>query len=234
MPISVPLVDLNDMKEFIGIAKAATEFDDQLRRLSEVATSEIEHATGRNFAYQSITEYFTSRSNSRRFLDLHGTSDSGVATSVFPREYSLSGINIDDTVAFVVTYDPLGLHDQPASQALVENRDFIIDYENSKIIITCKTRYAQRGLAVTYSAGYQSSGEPASLSCDIPDDLREACLYQVQHLRVRSRPDNVGINTDRTHGRESVGSGPFAVRGGLCPEAQHLILPYRRVRTGKL
>lgn len=233
MPTTLQFVDLDDMKAFIGVASSSTDHDDELNAMALVAAKDIERVTGRFFSKQEFTELFTSRDNVRSEPDLYGTSESGRVTYTHPREYSLAGWSIDPGTPVVVTYDPTGKHEDDAV-TLVEGTDFIVDYDNNKVIILTGTRYALRGLSITYTAGYDNDGgDPATLAGNTPADLRMAALFQIQHLRVRARPDNIGIKNDRTHSREATRGGPFAVRGGVCPEAQALLLDYRKVRTGK-
>lgn len=231
MSVSLPLVTMAELRAFIGMNPQGTAENDALMSVAKVATADLEKYTGRLFTRQEITEYFTSRNATVADLDVYGESYDGVVIRANIQQLPLKGVNVDPDEEFAVYYDPQLKY--PETSRLIPDRDYVVDYEAGRVVIKTTTRYNIRALKVVYTAGYEAN--EGSLSADAPEALKMACLIQAQHLRVRNRPDNIGVEVDRSfNGAQSkVAPSKFMVRGGLTPEAAALVRHLKRLRTGK-
>lgn len=254
MPDMIPLVSLAEIKEFCDLSLTPNAAKDaRLMQIAAIATDQIADYTGRIFTQSEVMEFQTSKDAVRNSLDMHPHTvadpistnifDWGRVSSPIDRTYALKGLNVDpETVR--VFYDPR-LNFGPETE-LTRGKHFEVDVGDT-LVLHYPTRYKLRALKLLYSAGFAAaptppadpganppiSAGPVTLSASAPVALKEACLYQIQFLRVKSKPDNVGMEAERTAGsKDKVVFSKFLSSGGLTPEARALVNRYRRVNMG--
>lgn len=238
MSTTLPLVELDEVKVKLPIRAGNPDFDQELTDLILTATLQIEKHTNRLFTSQVHTEFFNTRQSRVRSLDVGGTLESGVSVTAHDQPINLRGfpLDISDNLTLVIlNYDPN--RDFLASTLLsgINNKDYFVDGDEqdhrSGIILTKATQRFLRSLKITYTAGYASAGSPATLSAAAPNDLKAACVYQAMHMFQRTRPENIGVGEDRTKGGKN--RPRFMRTGGITPEVGSLLVPYRRLLTGR-
>jgi hypothetical protein len=228
---TIPCVTLTEVKDFCQIREETTQFDASLKLLSATAMEQIEELTQRFFTRQEVTERHTTRDNSDMVYSSNPDATSGVVRNTRPQTVFLKGVNIDVN-SFDVRYDPLFAFGDDTR--LVEGVDYILNPDEDTLTLLAATKHTQRGLRVTYTAGFASAGTPETISASAPAAIKQAALFQVQFLRVKSRPDNVGMGVERTTGsKDKTISTPFLSKGRLTPEAMSLVTRYKRVRVGR-
>ncbi len=238
MSITLPLVTLDEVRTKLPIRAGNPDFDEELTDLILTATLQIEKHTNRLFTSQVHVEIANTRQTRVRSLDVGGTLESGVSVTGHDQPVALRGFPLDtsdnDTL-IIVNYDPN--RDFLANTKLVglNNADYFVDGDEqdhrSQIILTKGTQKFLRSLKITYTAGYASDGTPATLSAAAPNDLKAACVYQAMHMFQRTRPENIGVGEDRTKG--GLNRPRFIRTGGITPEVGSLLVPYRRLLTGR-
>lgn len=254
MTNTIPLVSLAEIKDFCELSLTPNpQKDARLMVLAAIATDQIAEYIGRVFTQSEMMEFQTSRDAVRTRLDTGPYTvaepvntnllDWGTVTSAEDHTYYLRGMNVDpETVR--VFYDPRLNFE--ANTELERDTHFEIG-DNDTVILRFATRHKLRALKFLYSAGYAYAptpeadptadppvvAGPLTMSATAPAVLKEACLYQVQFLRVKSKPDNVGMDAERTAGtKDKVMFSKFLANSGLTPEARMLVNRFRRVKTG--
>jgi hypothetical protein len=218
--MTLPLVTLDEAKEFMGIRPTNAGHDMLITALVMASTLELEHATQREFEYGN---------KSQRFNTLR-TCYGGDRQNM---QFFLHGINVDGLSPVDVWYDPDLIFG--ADTKLTPITDYIVDTEEAVIHLKSNTWPHKLALKVDYVAGYVSGGTPPTLSDTAPADLKSACLFQTLFMFKRHRSDNVGMTGERGLGTDQTGvsSEKWNTPIGLCKEAQGLARPYRRVVMGR-
>jgi hypothetical protein len=248
MTISYPFVSLPEVKAFLGVPENVIKMDARYRLLLATASQQIEKATGRIFAKQVNTEFFTSRDNRNTDYDFGGVgsydvgTSSGLLTRTKPQTFYLSGIGIDRDANFSVWYDPYAMDSTAynADTLLSPREDYQIDFENDALVLMIGTSYRQRALKVEYTSGFAFAPhddtkpeQDISLSAALDDTLRLAVMLQTQYLNVKTRDDNVGMGSERTvSSKDRVTSSPFLAQAGLTPEVVGMVRHLKRLRLG--
>lgn len=240
-----PLVTLAEACAFLEI-RVGTK-DEYVKRLIAMATADIESATGRFFARQEYTEYLTTRDNQRTDYDFWGSDVytqptvmlGGMKTIVSPQTLPLKGVNVDPATV-QCWYAPYATGpDSFTDDTTLTGTEFQIDTDDDRLVIYRATRFRMRALKVTYTAGYEAAptdGVPdeVTLSASIPDWLKSAALVQCQFLKIKLRPDNIGMAAERTTSEKGkVSSSAFLAVSGLTTEAVGYVRHLKRVGTGR-
>lgn len=233
MATSLKLIALDAVKGFLDIREEVTTFDASLNALIDLATAEIEQETGRLFTSQAFVEDFDTAQTVTRVWDFGGSSPSGLTTRERPQNYRLVGIEIDSGIGLDVRYDPLLVFgDDTLILNLAGQPDYIINFETGLLELLTGTHAHRKALRVSYTAGYAQDGSTDILDpAEVPEMLRQACMFQVAFLRKRQRIDNIGTKTERGGGKVPVIN--FTTIKGLCPEATGLLRGFKRITVGR-
>jgi hypothetical protein len=234
---SLPLVTVADVMDFCELGQSKTQLAGSL---AMVATRMIEKECSRAFAPQSapIVELITARQTISTRYDWEGFGEitmggSGLIRISKPQSHQLLGVNIDPA-SVQVWYDPTR---QFTDDTLFDPTEGDYFMEGDTLVIQRGTYYSQRTLKVSYTSGFpvvaESGTEPEHLG-SVPEELRQACLFQAAFLKMRAKPDNIGMEGERTKTTKGTNNiiAPFTVLGGLCPEAAAFADPYKRVLIG--
>ncbi len=233
MATSLKLVTVEAAKLFLDVRDETTKFDATLTALIDLATAEIEQETGRLFTLQAIIEDFDTAQTITRVWDFGGSSPSGLTTKARPQNYRLKGVKIDSGIGLDVRYDPLLVFgDDTLIKNLAGQPDYIINFETGLLQLLTGTHAHRSALRVSYTAGYAQDGSTGVLKADeVPEMLRQACLFQVAFMRKRQRIDNIGTKTERGGGKVPVVN--FTTIKGLCPETAGLLRGFKRITVGR-
>ncbi|CAO3460816.1 hypothetical protein [Azospirillum argentinense] len=223
---SVPFISLAELKEHVEVNPAATQFDARLRGVIAAASSMIESACRQSFARTVRTEYHASRAAADVRYALHGDSEDSRYVTARPYTLALGASPVDASAPFSVHYDAAHAF---GDDRLVEPRFYALDPATGTVTLHLATAYAPRAIRIVYTAGY-AVGEDGTLSAALPDDLKQAALWQALYLWNKTKANAIGL--DRPSAEGGTASAKFVAHGGLVPEALALCLPYRRLLTG--
>lgn len=214
----------NELKEIIGVEDSYTQDDARIDGVIATATATLEHLLGRSLTKQSYVEYINSKNNRRRFVDIFGYSDSGVAHDVIEVKYYLKNYPVD-TNGFEVHYQPNMLVD---GSTQLDPSEYVLDAENGILIINKPTITYNRAIKVVYTAGYEATtvGTETSLSSSLPADLKQAVIFQACHLYDKQKMSNINVRESRSQG--STNSSRFVNIHAIAPEAMSIIVMYKR------
>lgn len=230
---TTPLVTLSRVKAFLSIRETDATHNDNLSLLMDAATLEIENQTNRTLSRAERTEVFSTRRTSYTTYDEFGGSESGLITKSSPQSFYLSGLNIDTLFGLDVRYDPRQKFDDATK--LVQDSDYVMDWESSYLTILSGTFAHTRALRVGYLSGYFTTGIEEAEEIDAPADIQLAALYQIAFMFKRTRSDNVGMTGDAgmMTDKSKVGGGRWNTQSGLCKEAQGLLAKYKLPAMGR-
>lgn len=231
MPLtSYPIVTLDYIKtEFIEFREGFTEKDTLITNFIALATKQLETATGRSFTKQARTEILDARNTSLSVYDFTGNAEEGIVGSSREQILRLKGLAIDTGETFEIRYDPNRLFDTPGT--VVPSTDYYIDDELGRVYLRHPTSKTPKSIKVTYTAGYEAAGSPLTLQDSIPEDIKQACVYQTMFLYNTRNLESINAEDDRSDG--GAGSIRKIKVGGLTPESYSLIAPYKILRTGR-
>jgi hypothetical protein len=224
MPL--PLISLDHVKQFLPVRAGVTDFDAKILLLIQAASDQISHAVRRDFTYQECTDLFHSLNATRNSYDFGGSSDTGVVTTANEQIVQLKGYNIDQAEDFSVYYDPMRIFGDDTLLDM-DLGAYFIDYDNSRVLISVPTRAHRLSIKVVYKAGYVVSDEGGLT--DLPESLKQACAMQTMYLWNKMFPENVSVANERDG---SIRGTYFTTKGGLLPDVEALIAPYRRILSG--
>ena len=223
------LVTLADVRAEFPIVEGNTDFDTRLTRLLRTASSQIETATGRQMTYGARVETFDTALSVNLLYDLYGTSnEDGVAITASQQRFVLKAAPVDTEAAFEVRYDPNRIF---GDDTILPASAYVLDAYEGTLRLLAGTAQAPAALRVSYSGGFNLSGDEQQPGELLPEDIREACMSQIKFLWTKGQPENAGQDTDRSRG--SSPAGRFNTPSGLIPEAAALVARYKRLLMGR-
>ncbi len=161
MPTTKPIISLDDLRVLTPIPESVVTFDARLLNFINVATFQIENATQRLFTRQAHTEFFASRSTSRRHLNLTGGGVGGVldtdyhsmGTTRVITEHTLylAAPNVDLSEPITIHYDPLRDY---TSLDVVQAVNYDVDADNARIFMSVATLRGLNRIKVQYTGGF--------------------------------------------------------------------------------
>jgi hypothetical protein len=229
MPLE--LCSLEDVKTFLLVRPGNTDLDERLLRLIRVASSQIEDATQMKLAGGVYTDLFDTRDARDYAYDFSGVSnDEGVIQKAVRQRILLKAAPVLSSANFSVHYDPIRGF---GPETLVAPEYYVLHADRGELWLQYPTINWLQSLKVIYTAGYKGVGgaDTAALP-ELPEDIRMACALQAVFLFRKTSPDNVGTDQDQGKGRGGAPSR-FVSLGALTPEATELVLPYKRLLTGR-
>lgn len=223
--MTTPLIAIDDVKKILPIREGNTSFDAQLEALILVATKQIEHHCRREFAAVERTEYYTPRASENYGYDLFGSSEDGLKIGASDQSIILRAAPVADDPAIAVYYDPSRVWGDDT--LIPAERIFVESHATSAVLnFNWPTRVVRNSLKIVYTAGYSVVDD--SLSSSIPEDLKQAAIFQTAYMFTRSLPEEVGTNSHAEDGQQVE-----TERSAIVREAVALLAPYRRVLTGR-
>jgi len=230
------LVSVDELKQYIQIQADNTSFDLNLLSLSGTATSLLETFCRAKFSSQVYTQQFHTRNAKNYVYDLGADyqNDQGIVEDAEVQRFPLKGFPVDTAEDFFVYYDPYRLF--PESSKL-ESTDYYLNEPGNALYILTGTVKTVMGLKVVYTGGYTTA--PAtigtapndtdySLISGAPEDLKMACIVQTIFLFNKVQEGNIGVKGRDKHSPEYISNELL-----LCPEAQAMAVPYKRILTGR-
>lgn len=217
------LISVQHLKQFLPVRDGNTNFDQKLLTLIESVSKQIEQACRRTFLKQEINELFHSLNCGSNVYDFGGSSDTGITQRVTEQILLLKGINLDLAEDFILRYDTYRVFD--TDTVLAQGSDFFIDEENCRVIVSYPTRACRMSFKATYTAGYEEDADEGGL-IGLPEDIRMACVLQCIYVWNKTIPENTSVANERDG---SIRGTYFTIKGGLLPDAQALLAPYRRM-----
>jgi hypothetical protein len=230
------LVSVAELKQYLPVQEGNTAFDQNLLSLSGTSTSLLETYCRAKFAAQSYTDFFNTRYSKAYIYDLSGnySNEEGVLEQADVQRFPLRGYPVDTGEDFNVYYDPTRAF---AESSKLQSADYYLSNTGNTLYLLAGTDNTIRGLKVTYTGGYTTTEETLTIGdTDIdyleisgaPEDLKMACITQTIFLFNKVQEGNIGVVGRDKHSPEYVSNEYL-----LCPEAQALVIPYRRILTGK-
>lgn len=243
MLTTLPFITLDEMRAFSGITSIKPEIDNRLIMCISNASLQIERITQRIFTRQPLVEYFKSTNNTSTNYATNGDSSvdgSAFATVARPLTVYLKGAFISPDDPLNVWYDnyPNRNDAHGDDHLLVPDEDYFVDYDNCSIKLLIPMVLRPRGIKVSYTGGYSNlsvdTGEEMdTLSGDLPEPLKLACLVQAQFLNVKLRTDNIGMEGERvSSGKDRVSQFKFTTNAGLTDEVVGMVRHLYRVKVG--
>ena len=230
----IPLISLDDLKAQLPIREGNDEFDDRLTLIANTVSRQIQTFCRRAFAAQDYAEIHHVRVGAARHLELYG--DPLEAYSVRPDgvPFRLREAPLAPDAEVRVYYDrsrrfgPETVID-PARVVVLREQGALRD--ETLVYVSQALARSENSVRITYRAGYEADGEPATLSDSIPEDLKLAAVTQGVHLWQRLLPENVGQTQESSEKGKS--NARYSVQGGLVPDVAVLVGPYRRLLRGR-
>ena len=219
------LVSLDELKAYISINENNSTYDAPLQQLARVATKALEAYCRRSFLYQAYTEHFDTRDTARAEYDVGGdwSNDTGIIESAAAQRFPLKGLNVDFEEDITVHYSAARVYD---ASTLVDNDLYYFNDAGNTLYLLKATAKARRSVRIAYSAGYAANAK--GVLTEAPDDLKLAAITQVMFLFNKMNEANIGVKGSKKHSPEYIQNANM-----LCPEAQALVLPYRRNLMGR-
>ncbi len=243
-----PLVTLDEVKCHLPIRKGNVDFDDRLRSLILLATTQIEQATKRNFTEQEFFAAFSARSNTRRVLDLIGDDRATMqalsddfhtgGTSQVTRTTTLTlpSFPVDEGQTFEVIYDPFGAFSGNQTFVVINATSYTLDADKGILYLRFPTVRGRRRLRVQFTGGFPATGDTGfETLVAAPDDLKLACTFQTIYLFKKMDRENLGSKENKKAGGTNVrfqGASGFMKGSGLTPEASSLLTVYKALLKG--
>lgn len=231
------LVSVAEIKQYLPVQDGNTAFDQNLLSLSGTATRLLENYCRANFSAQNYTDFFNTRYSKKYTYDLSGNyaNEDGVLEQSEVQRFPLRGYPVDTGEDFDVYYDPTRVF---ADSTKLQSTDYYLSNAGNTLYLLAGTDSTIRGLKVAYTGGYTTTEETLTVDAtDIdyvlisgaPEDLKMACTVQTIFLFNKVQEGNIGVVGRDKHSPEYVSNAYL-----ICPEAQALVIPYRRLLTGKL
>ncbi len=242
-----PFVSLDEVRGLLPIRAGNAEHDEKIQNYILVASKQIEQATKRFFERQAHTQYFGSRSTSQQVLDLVNDSwrtdltliddfhSRGTAIEIRQQTLLLQSFPVDTAQDIVVTYDPRSVFDNSITAIIVNSANYVVDEDSGRLHLRFAMHKGRRRIRVTFTGGFASAGDPATLSADLVaqgfEDIRQAAIIQTVFLFKKWNRENIGKKGDQAQNTKGSRFGPsvadFYKIGGLTPEAGSLLAPYK-------
>lgn len=232
--MSVLFVSLDTFKEYLPVKPGVTGYDSLLLAVLHATGEQIETWCDRRFARKTDeVEYHNSRDCGFETYDLFGGSTTGTRDVVEEQILTLRRYPVDEQEPVRVWWDPAR---QFPDTAELPPEAFWIDAETGRLFVRWRTRGGRRFFKVRYTGGYAASGSPPTLEHSLPAAVKQAFIVQAIHNWTKTKAQNIGVLADRTDNRDPRIDAytRYSVMGGLVPEAQHLLAPYRRMRVAVL
>lgn len=229
-PASLPMVGLEAVKGLLPVRSGNSDFDERINLCIRAATGLIERALERKLTGGAYVDTFRSiNSTSPTYDFLNPTNASGVGYDMRRQRLALTAAVADPAMPFEVRYD---LTRRFGADSVVDPNSYVVEYAHGVVWLEVQTREGLNSVRIAYAGGFAPNAAGTQLDeASLPADLHLACITQAVHLFTRSTPDNIGVEADRGQGK--VAAGRFTSRGGLCPEAMALIVPYAQPRLGR-
>jgi hypothetical protein len=217
----------SQIKDFVGLEPSYTAQDSLIAQINATTTQTLENLLGRTLAKTTQVEYINSKYNSKQYVDVYGTSESGYGYLHKEIQYTLKNFPVDTSETFTIEYRP-GYVLDGAPDLLLES-DYVLDDEKGTFVVNRATVNYPKGFKVTYTSGYDSvnngSGEFA-LSPNLPADLVQAALWQSAHVYEKTNLSNINVRESR--GQGSTNSTRYVNINAISPEAMAVIVQNKR------
>lgn len=199
------LCTTNAVKSKTPIQASYLAYDTAITDFISTASDEVRDFCRRKFDAGTFTERFTSYDN--------------------PRHLFIAEPPIEAN-SLVILYDPVGLFQQYST--LVENTDYLVNYEEGDIEILTRTCFHRNGFRVTYSGGYAvTSGLVA-----VPSTVATATAMQAAFTLQRTVIAQMG-ETQSEKARQSLQVFTKAATQGLIDEVKGKLFGFRRQLVGR-
>jgi hypothetical protein len=191
------------------ITPGFTGFNNQITPLIASTSTNIKNFCRRKFDLGTYVEYTMSPDGQHRFRIKEAPITAG---------------------SFVLEYDPTGVFVNPnyVPTTLVENIDYIVDYDQGFITVVTRLRHHMRGLRSTYIGGYAVTNG----ILQVPATLVTATSIQVAFTLGRIKASAMG-EEQQAKARSSLEKFSVSATTGLISEVQAMLTPYRAPMVGR-
>lgn len=219
--MTTSLVSLSEIKTYIPTRTGFAANDARYHQLALQATASIEKLCRCSFAKKAYIQYFDSMKTGKQFLDLYGSSLTGIGYDTTPHRIKLNG-PVDLTKPFEVYYDPQRSYG--AASKLAED-EYILDAEKGELIVPSYTDIYLRAFKVVYTGGYEvNTVDGKDVVMGAPEDLKQAALLTISFMFDKANFRSTGTvqkgDTDQ--------KADYYNNNIIPPEAMQLIIPYKR------
>lgn len=214
-----PLLTLSEVKDYINVNSTISEYDARLKTLISTATTQLEQYTQRQFEKKERAEFYRTVRNTSNVINLFGDGNS-TSQQIRRQRVNLRALPVDTGQDITVWFDAKRKYTEDTK---LKEDEFFVDDEYGVLYVEKPLVDTVRGLKITYTAGYEASGSPETLSASAPEDLKLACLTQVLYLFDKLQSGS--ISTSSQVGDEGE---PYNDPGTvLCRESINLVRRFR-------